>query len=128
MGEEVESLLEKGAIEQDYEDSPGFYFFLFLVPKKEGGQRPVINLKPLNEYIRKKPFHMTTLKEVGQAIRHGDWSITIDLQDAFLHVPKIYIHRESVPVSKTSIRTSSSKSLLYVTFRHKGLLSDIIIR
>ena len=34
---------------------------------------------------------MTTLKEVGQSIRHGDWSITIDLQDAFLHVP---VHRE----------------------------------
>ena len=92
MGEEVEFLLEKGAIERVHENTPGFYSFLFLVPKKEGGgKRPVINLKPLNEYIRKKPFHMTTLKEVGQAIRHGDWSITMNLQDAFLHVP---VHKE----------------------------------
>ena len=30
---------------------------------------------------------MTTIKEVGQSIRQSDWSITIDLQDAFLHVP-----------------------------------------
>ena len=34
---------------------------------------------------------MTTLKEVGQSIRHGDWSITIDLRDTFLHVP---VHKE----------------------------------
>ena len=94
MGEEVESLLKKGAIEQVHEDSPGFYSFLFFVPKKGGGQRPVINLRPLNEFIRKKPFHMTTLKEVGQAIRHGDWSITLDLQDAFLHVP---VHKAYMP-------------------------------
>ena len=47
----------------------------------------MINLKPLNQYIRNKPFRMTTLKEVGQSIRQSDWSITIDLQDAFLHVP-----------------------------------------
>ena len=92
MGEEIEALLKKGAIEQVHGDSPGFFSFLFLVPKKEGGgRRPVINLKPLNAYVKKTPFHMTTLKEVGQSIRHGDWSITIDLQDAFLHVP---VHRE----------------------------------
>ena len=91
MGEEVEALLGKGAIERVHKNTLGFYSFPFLVPKKEGGKRPVINLKPLNEYIRKKPFHMTTLKEVGQAIRHGDWSIIIDLQDAFLHVP---VHKE----------------------------------
>ena len=85
MEEEVGSLLRKGAIE--HEETLEFFSYLFLVPKKEGGRRPVINLKPLNQYIRKKPFRMTTLKEVGQSIRQGDWSITIDLQDAFLHVP-----------------------------------------
>ena len=87
MEEEVGSLLRKGAIEQVHEETLGFFSYLFLVPKKEGGRRPVINLKPLNQYIRKKSFRMTTLKEVGQSIRQGDWSITIDLQDAFLHVP-----------------------------------------
>ena len=45
----------------------GFYTTLFLVPKKGGGSRPVINLKHLNEFI---PFHhfkmegMHTLKDV----------------------------------------------------------------
>uniref|UniRef100_A0A1X7U034 Uncharacterized protein n=1 Tax=Amphimedon queenslandica TaxID=400682 RepID=A0A1X7U034_AMPQE len=29
----------------------GFYSSLFLVPKKDGGKRPVINLKHLNAYV-----------------------------------------------------------------------------
>ena len=92
MGEEIGALLRKGAIERVHGNTLGFYSFLFLVPKeKGGGTRSVINLKPLNNYIRKKPFRMTTLKEVGQSIRQGDWTITIDLQDAFLHVP---VHKD----------------------------------
>ena len=122
MGEEIKALLKKGAIEQVQGDSPGFFSLLFLVPKKKGGRRPVINLKPLNTYVKKKPFQMATLKEVGQSIRHGDWSITIDLQDASQHVP-VGLHKEYRRYLRFSwmerICGSSSKSLLYVTFRHK---------
>ena len=87
LDEEVQSLHVKGAIETALNPTLGFYSHLFIVPKKGGGQRPVINLKPLNAYVVKKSFHMTTLKEVTQAIRKDDWSITIDLKDAFLHIP-----------------------------------------
>ena len=112
MGEEVESLLEKGAIEQVHEDSPGFYSFLVLVPKKEGGggQRPVINLRPLNEFIRKKPFHMMTLKEVGQA--YSSWGLVDHLRPAgristcpgtqsVPQVPQIFMDGEKFPVSSS---------------------------
>ena len=34
---------------------------------------------------------MSTLKDVSQTIRQDDWSITVDLKDAFLHIP---IHSE----------------------------------
>ena len=37
MEEEIGALLTKGAIEQVHGDTLGFYSFLFLVPKKEGG-------------------------------------------------------------------------------------------
>ena len=33
----------------------GFYLNLLLVPKKGGGQRPIVNLKALNEFV--VPFH-----------------------------------------------------------------------
>jgi len=49
---EVEGLLTKGAIQMVRgKDSPGFYSRLFLVPKKGGQYRSVINLRPLNWWI-----------------------------------------------------------------------------
>ena len=44
MSEEVQKLLEKGAIQEVSEDEGGFYSRLFLVPEKDGQMRPVINL------------------------------------------------------------------------------------
>lgn len=44
ISEEVQKLLEKGAIQELTEDEEGFYSRLFLVPKKDGQMRPVINL------------------------------------------------------------------------------------
>ena len=43
---EISELLQKGA-----PDSDQFVSNLFLVPKRDGGSGPVINLKDLNEYL-----------------------------------------------------------------------------
>ena len=34
---------------------------------------------------------MATLKDVSQSIRKGDWAATIDLKDAYLHVPIVRV-------------------------------------
>jgi hypothetical protein len=47
--EEVHTLLQKGAVELVNPPlTPGFYSHLFLVPKKNGKMRPVIDLSVLN--------------------------------------------------------------------------------
>ena len=55
-----QSMLQKGAISElpKTEATQGFYSSLFLVPKKDGGTRPVINLKSLNEFIVPHHFKM----------------------------------------------------------------------
>ena len=63
---ELGELLGKGAIVELNTPSAGFYSTLFLVPKKDGGQRPVINLKVLNQFVRAQHFKMEgihTLKD-----------------------------------------------------------------
>ena len=49
--------------------------------------RSVINLRGLNSYTKKLTFIMATLKDASQSIRKWDWAATIDLKDAYLHVP-----------------------------------------
>ena len=93
---EVEKLLEKGAIEPVpfVEQHLGFYSTMFLVPKKSGELRPVINLRPLNQYLRTEHFKMDTLSKVLNLVKKGDWAITVDLRDAYFHIPIFRRHRK----------------------------------
>jgi hypothetical protein len=49
------------------------------VPKKNDKMRPVINLKPLNGYLKKTHFKMDTLSKVLNIVKTGDWAISLDL-------------------------------------------------
>ena len=67
LPQEVEDLLEKDAIAPvpPHQESLGFYCTFFVVPKKETGKlRPILNLKPPNQFLAKKNFKMETLKTV----------------------------------------------------------------
>ena len=64
-GTRDKDLLQKRAVERVQDPgTPGFYSRLFLVPKKNGKLRPVIDLSLLNQYKRKQPFKMETVKSI----------------------------------------------------------------
>ena len=84
----VDALLMKGAIERVTNvKSLGFYSRLFLVPKKTGDLRPVIDLSTLNRHMVVPHFKMETQGSVRSAIRSQEWTVSIDIRDAYLHVP-----------------------------------------
>ena len=88
ISEDVTELLQKGAIREVVPvKQPGFYSNLFLVPKKDGGQRPVINLKALNNFVIKEHFKMEGIHTLKDLLRKGDWLAKIDLKDAFFSIP-----------------------------------------
>ena len=86
---EVTALLDKGAIEEvnPLSLTPGFYSRIFLVPSKDGGFRSVFDLKTLNAFVVKEKFKMTTPRVVTHALHKGDWAVSINLKDAYFHVP-----------------------------------------
>jgi hypothetical protein len=87
LDQEVSSLVAKGAVECVVQShSPGFYSRLFVVPKKNGKLRPVLDLSPLNTFLRKMAFKMETPALVRQCLRQGDFATSIDLADAYFHV------------------------------------------
>ena len=67
--------------------SSGFVCFLFVIPKKTGGFRPIVNLKPLNKFIKYEHFKMENLDSARFILRKGDWMVKLDLKDAYLTIP-----------------------------------------
>ena len=58
-----------------------------------GDLHPILNLKHFNCFMHIPSFKMPTLKNVWQLIQQGDFAFSIDLQDAYLHVPIVKHHR-----------------------------------
>ncbi len=96
LQQELSSLLLKGVIEEvprsDIEQ--GFFSHYFLVQKKDGGLRPILDLRRLNLSLYKGKFKMLTLKAIMSQVQGGDWFVTIDLKDAYFHIQVIRRHRK----------------------------------
>ena len=94
INEELMKLLQKQAIQQlEHLVEEGFWSNIFLVPKKDGGQRPVINLKALNQFVNTEHFKMEGIHTVKDRLRHGDWLAKVDLKDTYFAIPIDPTHR-----------------------------------
>ncbi|KAL0168850.1 hypothetical protein M9458_037072, partial [Cirrhinus mrigala] len=92
---EISSLLAKQAVEVVPEEQKecGLYSRYFLVPKKDGGIRPILDLRPLNRALAKRSFKMITVKQILAHIQPGDHLIAVDLKDAYFHIQVAPHHR-----------------------------------
>ena len=77
----------KDAKEEVLVESQGFYSTLFFVPKKGGDWRPILSLKGLNRFIHPETFKMLTPQRVLQLLKKEDRPASVDLKDAYFHVP-----------------------------------------
>ncbi len=82
---EVKNLLAKGAIEMvpPAQSELGFYSRYFLVPKKDGGLRPILDLRRLNHALNRS----------SRQIRPENLFFSLDLKDAYFHIQIAPHHR-----------------------------------
>ena len=99
---EIRKLISKGAVTELSPCDDEFISTVFLVPKKTGDFRPVINLKPLNQFVEKIHFKMDNIRMALNCISPGDFMVSIDLKDAFFSVPIFQPHRRYLDTSVMS--------------------------
>ena len=69
---------------------------LFLVGKKDGDYRPVINLKLFNQFVPFLHLKIEGLPHLKHIIQEGDWMCKLDLKDAYFSVPFEEVRKISV--------------------------------
>ncbi|KAK2891979.1 hypothetical protein Q8A73_017644 [Channa argus] len=106
LASELSDLLGKRAISvvPPMEENQGFYSRYFLVPKKSGEMRPILDLSFLNQFMVVRRFHMLTTASVLRSMRPGDWLSSVDLKDAYFHIPVAMQHRKFLRFSFLGVR------------------------
>ena len=64
-----------------------FHSNLFVVPKKDGGWCPLINLKSPNMYFKKFHFKIEEIQNLKDTLSPNDYMAKLDLKDAYLGLP-----------------------------------------
>ena len=92
--EKIDALLEKEALHVVKPVSDQFISNLFLVLKRDGKSRPVINLKDLNTFLQYDHFKMEGIHLLRDLLQPHDWLGKIDLKDAYFVIPIWKNHRK----------------------------------
>ena len=86
VNQEVQDTLRKDVIVFTDSKEDQFLSSLFLVKKKDGGNRPVVNLMDLNRNIPYQHFKMEGLFLLKEMLLPGDKMCKIDLKDAYFAI------------------------------------------
>ena len=90
LARRVHDLLRLGVVEP-----AGRRFFnrVFELPKITSGSRVVLGASSLNRYIPALPFHVTSVATVREVLCPGLFLASLDLKDAYWHVPLYLYYR-----------------------------------
>ena len=86
--EEINSLLAKDAIEEVPMSEHCYSSnILFLVAKKPGGKRPVLNLRPSNNFVPNETFKMEGIHLLKDFLKPNYFMTKLDMRDAYCSIP-----------------------------------------
>ena len=100
---EVRALLEKNAICHSTLHPRGFCSNDFVVQKKGGGGRLVLNLREFNQFVIYRHFKMEGIHMLRDLLLERDWMVRLHLKDAYLSVPIFAPHRRFLKRSESVV-------------------------
>ena len=85
--QEIQKLIQKGVI-MKVKYSPGqIVSGIFLLPKKDGTFRLILNLKSFNEFVTHHHFKMDSLQTIIKLVTPNCFMASIDMKDAYYSIP-----------------------------------------
>ena len=88
---EIHALLEKGVIVTTTSEPGEFIAPIFVLPKKDGTYRVILNVKNLNKHVEFNHFKMDMLTRF---MRPSCYMASIDLKEAYCSVPIAKEHQQ----------------------------------
>ena len=85
--QEINSLSAKYAIEEVPMSEFCYFSNMFLVARKSGGKRPVLNLQPLNNFVPDETFKMEGIHLLTDFLKPDYFMIKLDMRDAYYSIP-----------------------------------------
>ena len=84
---EIQTMIEKGVIQESRHETGEFISNIFIRPKKDGRFRIILNLKPFNQYVEAEHFKMDSIITCLNLMNNNCCMASIDLRDAYYSVP-----------------------------------------
>ncbi len=86
--------LKLGGIVEEFKGDRFFLNHIFPVPKPSGKFRLILDLKKLNCFVRTPTFTLPSLKQILPSISKDTWMCSVDLKNAYYHIPIHKDHRK----------------------------------
>ncbi|KAL6723688.1 hypothetical protein Aduo_018665 [Ancylostoma duodenale] len=86
VADSLEQLQMKGAISKAKKGTPVWISTMFGIPKKDGSCRPIVNLKPLNSFLKIPHFKVKGLHLVPVVVLQGDYCTKVGMTDSYFGV------------------------------------------
>ena len=84
---EIAKLVSKEVLQVTNCVPDGFISNIFILPKKDGAFRMILNLKPLNKFVDYHHFKVDRFRTALKLIRPGCFMAYVDLKDAYYSIP-----------------------------------------
>ena len=85
--QEINALFLKKVISPSQHEPGEFISPIFLVDKKDGGKRLILNLRKLNEHVEYHHFKMHGIAHILKLVTRNCFMAVIDIKDAYYSVP-----------------------------------------
>ena len=113
IDQQIQELLRKEMVKVSEPSSDQFLSSIFLIPKKNGGHRSIVNLKKFNQYISCVHLKMEVLFLLKEHLQRGNCWCTIDHKDTYFSV---LLHEDSQNFLKFKWKGSIYQFLCRVYF------------